>query len=206
MLRLPRAARAALVLTPLLLVAAALATASFAAPPDAPSGAPPASAASSASATSSASAASSASTAPVAPRTLLATDVPDTPAPAPPEDDWKQGVRVQPNRGAPGPCTFTVLNGWIRVECTGRMGATLVAGDPTDVKMRAAGNPFEWDADVLTRVVITSRIQRGKSHIFSLFLLEEGGYGNRTPTDGENLSLTYLEGQSAPLLITSAPR
>ena len=159
---------------------------------------------------------------------VTASSAPDTPLPqlrgadipseksAPPKlKDWAAGTRIRPHRRSGGPCKYTVVREWLRIECDGLIGGTLVAGDPTDVTLVAGGGPWiEPDPNDPTtfqdglaktkpaaKTLITLRIQRGETKIFSLLAAYAGYFP--TPFEMGYVSVSWPAHREDPLLLTS---
>lgn len=162
------------------------------APPDATASAAP-------------SASASASNAPPPLPLLRAADIPADASPEPQKKEWETGKQVRPTRYDGAPCTFTLVREWLRVACTRRVGGTLVAGDPADVKIAAFGNP----ASVLTGMgdtgpgytSITFRIRRGDTKVFSLMETVWWGYNGAKLVETEKIALVWREGREDPVLL-----
>ena len=93
---------------------------------------------------------------------LRGADIPSEKSPAPKLKDWAAGTRIRPHRRSGGPCKYTVVREWLRIECDGLIGGTLVAGDPTDVTLVAGGGPWiEPDPNDPTKAEVGKSESRG---------------------------------------------
>lgn len=110
-------------------------------------------------------------------------------------------------------CTFKLLREWLRVECLHRLGASLVAGDPRDVKIWGWGKPaveLPWHkaatVNDLPRVIFTMRLRRGDAKIFELLELGWTYEGYTWAEPAERLSISWRDGKPDPVLLVHRPR
>lgn len=152
----------------------------------------------------SASAATSASAAPKGPPLLRGADIPagtsDVPKIKEFNDEWSTiGKVVRATREA-YPCTFTLVREWLRIRCEDRIGATMFAGDPADVRILASGGYIGDEKN--RRVTITMRMRRGETKMFSLVNFEED-YNSRTMNEAEKISVSWRDDREDPLILVS---
>lgn len=162
-----------------------------------------------ASASSPASAAPSGSAAPAGRRVIRGSLIPagtsDMPKIKEFDDEWSTiGKDVVPTREPGGPCIFTLVREWLRIRCERRIGATMFAGDPADVKILPAGGPLfdEKEPEKNQRVTIFMRVKRGETKLFSLLHFEDG-YEWRSLSEHEKISVSWREDQEDPVILVS---
>jgi hypothetical protein len=151
---------------------------------------------------------------------LRGADIPADKSDKPKEKEWASGKKVRPLRDESGypwskskPCTFTLIREWLRVHCTDRVGANLVAGDKTDVTIIAGGHPFGSDGDWWppgTRgtpvVLITTRLERNQTRLFSILDVRGlGDYGLAGLDTAESLAIVWREGREDPYIVLGPP-
>jgi hypothetical protein len=121
---------------------------------------------------------------------------------------------VQPNRADSTLCRYLVLREWLRIECVNNIGGTLLAGDPTDVKIWAWGDPMAAREDdpsppapgaQIPETVVVMPLRRGESRVFDLFLMG-WGYDSAGPIRGQRISVMWTEGKEDPILIVRPRR
>lgn len=159
-------------------------------------------------ASASAPSASASAAAPAKPPLLRGADIPAEASDAPKikefNDEWSTiGKTVSATREASHPCTFTLVREWLRIRCEGRIGATMFAGDPADVKILAAGGPLGDERN--QRVTIILRMKRGETKLFSLVGFESGGGYDSFDmmNEQEKISVSWREGREDPLILVS---
>lgn len=143
---------------------------------------------------------------------LQGASVPTTPTPAPSEAEWKDAVRVDPTRDVNGVCSFSVLRDWLKIECAQRHGASMLAGDATDVKITASGDPFEEAGDFTSNkkgpvpfATIVTRLARGSAKMF-VTIKAGWTYESIWSEDGERIAVTWREGKADPVILVEALR
>jgi hypothetical protein len=182
----------------------------------APSGSASPTSASSASATASGSASAAASGALDAGATgplVRGADPPTATSDLPKNKEWESGKEVMPQREQGKPCKLKLVREWLRFECDGILGATLVGGEPADVKIVAGGGPFTgpdpergWIADSpLTtpppKTLITLRLRRGDTKVFSLLSATQDHAPY--PFEAHYIAVVWPENREDPTLLIS---
>jgi hypothetical protein len=156
-------------------------------------GAPAASASSSASSRPSASASSPAAAAPVP---LRGASIPTDPTPAPKGKEWTSATPVLLDIKA---CRGLLLREWLRVSCTGFIGAGLAAGNPKDAQ---AWGEIERSpiAAPIVRTGVDVRLVQGASYIVT-FVDTSEGYAGSSTSDGPTVQIVWRKGTEDPLVL-----
>lgn len=141
---------------------------------------------------------------------LRGADIP-TEVSDPPKDkkDWATGIAVVPNIGELPVCALTRLREWLRIDCQPRIGAALIAGEPTDVSVWAWGDPFAAISQELAKsgvpmpsAVIVLPLRRGESRVFDLEQIESG-WDWVGPASAERISIAWRDGSPDPVILVA---
>ncbi|MFO0587391.1 MAG: hypothetical protein U0441_07625 [Polyangiaceae bacterium] len=175
-----------------LFTAGAAITAALAAPPpdSAPHDTPPPTATVAATEAPSASAAA---TPEVQSPLVRGADIPASPSPKPKESEWKEARKVAAN--VPDKqCDLTIVREWLRVTCHRVVGVGLIAGEPKDVTVWAAGTIFEDPPSVS---IAQFPLTRGASRIFALTeIMSDWDWVGFA--EGGTMSVVWREGDPDP--------
>jgi hypothetical protein len=141
-------------------------------------------------------------------------DIPAEASDKPKEKEWDTGKKVRPRSDHSAadwltkvkPCTFTMVREWLRIRCIHRVGANLVTGDRADTTIVAGGQNF---SDNPFTVLITTRMKRGETKLFTLLGLkglgDGGGYGGFTFDSDEPIAIVWREGREDPYFLVGRP-
>lgn len=158
------------------------------------------------------------SPAPEAPSTASASAAPSSPLagkdipaetsdpPKPPEWDTARAIEVTQDRKKV--CSVKALREWLRFECLHRLGAALVAGETSDIKIWGWGQPLTelpWrkaaTQNDIPRVIFTMRLRRGESKIFELYKLDWTYEGYAWSEPAEKIAVAFREGKEDPIIL-----
>ncbi|MBK8258262.1 MAG: hypothetical protein IPK82_37035 [Polyangiaceae bacterium] len=115
-------------------------------------------------------------------------------------DEWTAGRQVLPTEDHSGTCTFTVVREWLRIRCIERLGASMIAGDPTDVKIYSAGSNL-WEAHGRIATIVM-RLRKGDNRMFYLINFDEG-YDSASLTEAEKIAVYWREDADDPVILMS---
>jgi hypothetical protein len=142
-------------------------------------------------------------------------DIPEGKSDPPKIAEWEAGKRVRPHRRVGGPCKLVVVREWLRIQCDEIIGGTLVAGDPTDVKVVSGGGSFippnpedprTMDdplarTDPPAKTLFTMRLRRGETKVFSLLSAYKDYFVR--PFEAGYLSVSWPAHREDPVILAS---
>ena len=141
------------------------------------------------------------------PSALVGADIPTEASPAPKVSEWKDGVAVAINRGATD-CHAKRLREWLRIECSERIGVSLVAGEPKGVQTWTGGDPTKWNEQTGERghgvALIDLPLRRGQSFIATI-LRPQLGYDSATFGEDATFQIVWRPGWADPVIVVSTP-
>lgn len=145
--------------------------------------------------------------APAGPPPLIrGADIPAETSEVPTTKEWEDAKVVRANQDEKKICSLKVLREWVRFECDHRLGASLVAGDPADVKIWAWGEPgaeLPWSTTtrVKPKTLFTMRLRRGDAKIYELYELGWTYEGYTWAEPAEKIAVTWREGKADPVIL-----